>query len=60
MVTIEEAAAAWREDETALLCSRDALIDEVKSAHQQGVSEYELARRAGVTRQTIRAWLGKG
>ena len=56
---VEEAAACWREDELQALVSRDALIDAVKAANMAGASEYQLAESAGVTRMTIRAWLGK-
>ena len=38
-------------------------LDQVKGAvrvgYEQGLSEYELAGKAGVSRTTIRAWLGK-
>lgn len=35
------------------------LIRAVNDEASQGVTEVELARRAGVTRRTIRNWLGK-
>jgi DNA-binding transcriptional regulator YiaG len=35
------------------------LIREVQDEAANGVTEVELARRAGVTRRTIRNWLGK-
>lgn len=46
-------AAAQRE--AAMLALRSA----VRSAAEQGVSEAELARQAGVTRMTVRKMLGK-
>lgn len=39
--------------------SRKILIATVRNAAIAGVSEYDLADLAGVTRGTIRAWLGK-
>lgn len=38
---------------------RDQLIKAVREANAAGISEYALAIEAGVTRQTIRTWLGK-
>lgn len=38
---------------------RDRMIDAVRTAYHDGVSEYRLADIAGVSRGTIRAWLGK-
>jgi predicted transcriptional regulator len=35
------------------------LIREVQDEAARGTTEVELARRAGVTRRTIRNWLGK-
>lgn len=35
------------------------LIREVQDEAANGTTEVELARRAGVTRRTIRNWLGK-
>ena len=35
------------------------LIREVQDEAANGISEVELARRANVTRRTIRNWLGK-
>lgn len=44
--------------ETAAL-TRGDLIAAVVNANRRGVSEYEIARRTGVTRATVRDWLGK-
>lgn len=35
------------------------LVRAVRDEASQGVTEVELAKRAGVQRRTIRAWLGK-
>lgn len=39
---------------------RDQLADAVRAAVDSGVSEVEAARLAGVSRMTVRSWLGKG
>jgi hypothetical protein len=39
--------------------TRDQLREAVVSAVAAGVPEAEVARRAGVTRMTVRAWVGK-
>lgn len=38
---------------------RDQLADLVRAAVASGMSEVEAAHRAGVTRTTVRKWLGK-
>lgn len=38
---------------------RDRLRQTVRLAYSAGIAEAELARRAGVDRMTVRAWLGK-
>jgi len=48
-------AAQWEAQQ-----KRKALITAVREANAAGISEYDLAIEAGVTRMTIRAWLGKG
>lgn len=57
--TIEELANAWRRSVALAGYDRDSLVRSVRAAHAQGASEYALAEAVGVTRQTIRAWLGK-
>ena len=53
-------AAAWQETKQAADDQRERVRAYVLMAHRdEGVSEVELARIAGVTRMTIRAWLGK-
>ena len=39
--------------------ARDTLRTEVQTAINNGMSEAETARHAGVTRITIRKWIGK-
>jgi transposase len=46
-------------DKARLARSRDDLADLVQLAVRNGMSEVEAARHAGVTRMTVRAWLGK-
>jgi hypothetical protein len=54
------AAADWRAaNEDAKAC-RAHLVALVREAQSQGVSEYAIAAAAGVTRNTVRSWLGKG
>ena len=61
MITAVEAAAnEWRVQLAGAERSRDELISAVRAARDAGVSEYQIAAAAGVTRQTVRVWLGKG
>ena len=46
-------------DRARLARSRDDLADLVRLAVRNGVSEVEAARLSGVTRMTVRSWLGK-
>lgn len=57
---VELAANEWRVQLAGAERSRDALIVAVRAASAAGVSEYQIAAAAGVTRQTVRVWLGKG
>lgn len=50
---IADALAAWRQ-------AMDAARDFVCTPASEAVSEYELARRLGVDRGTIRRWRSKG
>ena len=53
-------AATWQETKQAADDQRERVRAYVLMAHRdEHVSEVELARIAGVTRMTIRAWLGK-
>lgn len=55
-------AVAAEKSVAADMAAREAklvLRAQVRKAHAKGVSEYELARAAGVTRATVRKWLGK-
>jgi transposase len=53
-------ADKWREYQAVADSQRLTLIAAVRAAHANGVSEYALAKAAGVTRNTVRSWLGKG
>jgi transposase len=57
-VTVQ--AQAWQHDQRKADEQRGRLIAAVRAAHANGVSEYALAKAAGVTRNTVRSWLGKG
>jgi uncharacterized protein YjcR len=39
--------------------ARDALRDQVIAARSEGMSEVEMAKVCGVSRMTVRGWLGK-
>lgn len=57
------AVAVWGDTHAAnvrrMKESRDELRDAVREAVKAGMTEVEAAKLAGVTRMTIRAWLGK-
>lgn len=53
---LDEAAEVHAEVRRTLAATRDWLKLEVNAALDAGMSESEAARRAGVTRMTIRAW----
>lgn len=53
------AAREWAAAREEAATARAELLELVREAHRQGVSEYALAQAAGVQRSTIRAWLGK-
>lgn len=57
---VAAAADRWRDASAAAAVSKAELAAVVQAEATAGASEYELARRAGVTRNTVRAWLGKG
>jgi len=52
-------ARSWRDAQALADERRDDVIELVRFANQAGMSEYALADAAGVTRMTIRNWLGK-
>ena len=56
---LDLAAVYWRASRDNERRDRDALRVAVRRAVAAGMSESEAARRAGVTRMTVRAWLGK-
>jgi DNA-directed RNA polymerase specialized sigma24 family protein len=53
-------AEAWRLAQADADALRADLIDSVYLARMCGLSEYAIADACGVTRMTVRAWLGKG
>lgn len=59
MTTLEKAAARYARAEEGREAARDALAAAVRAAVAAGMTESEAARLAGVTRMTVRAWLGK-
>jgi DNA invertase Pin-like site-specific DNA recombinase len=52
-------AKAHREDRQRAKESREELRTAVRRAVNSGMTEVETAKLAGVTRMTVRAWLGK-
>lgn len=59
LVAVGTAGLASQEAQAAADAARGKLRAAVARAHRLGASEYLLATYAGVTRQTIRSWLGK-
>jgi transposase len=57
---VDAAANDYRVSQAALERDRDRLAAACKAAAAAGHSEYQIAGVAGVTRQTVRVWLGKG
>ena len=53
------AAKRYASDRARLARSRDDLADLVRLAVRRGMAESEAARLSGVTRMTIRKWVGK-
>ncbi len=56
---VAQPARQWKAARDQVHQQRKVLVDAVKAAHSEGMSEYELARQVGVGRGTIREWLGK-
>ena len=56
---LTESAEAYARAQAVAKATRDELRREVRHAVAAGVSEVEASRLAGVSRMTIRAWLGK-
>lgn len=56
---VDLAAARWRAAEDAAAWERRTLQTIVCELAADGVSEYKLAEWSGVSRGTIRTWLGK-
>lgn len=56
---LAEAAAAYGTAKRAAREAQPRLAQAVQIAVANGISEAETARLAGVTRMTVRAWLGK-
>lgn len=59
MTRLDRAAARYAAAVGRQAAARDTLAGEVRAAIAAGMSEVETARRAGVTRSTIRKWVGK-
>lgn len=56
---LDRAAARYASAVAKQTLVRDELADQVREAIAGGMSEVEAARRAGVTRVTVRKWIGK-
>lgn len=59
MSKIETQAKRWRAAQERADREKARLVGLVADAHDRGNSEYTLSDEAGVTRMTIRKWLGK-
>ena len=59
MEDIQALADDWHKQREGAELARAFLISEVYKAAKRGESEYWLAEQCNVSRQTIRAWLGK-
>jgi transposase len=57
--TLEFLGGAYRSQRAVLVTARDILAEAVCDAVDRGMSESEAARVAGVSRMTVRSWLGK-
>lgn len=56
---LRKGAGRYAADKARLKRSRDDLADLVRLVVRHGMSEAEAARLTGVTRMTIRKWVGK-
>ena len=56
---IHQAAKRYASDRARVKRSRDDLADLVRLATRHGMTEVEASELAGVTRMTVRSWLGK-
>ena len=54
---LAEARARYEKTGTDHQRARDILAAEVRHAAANGMPEAQIARHAGVTRQTVRAWI---
>lgn len=52
-------AAQWRAAQEAVLVERAHLMQAIQEASEAGVGERTLAEWAGVSRGTVREWLGR-
>ena len=59
MSDVAAQAERWRTAREWTVTEKRELVELVRAANVAGASEYELAKAAGVTRMTIRNWLGK-
>lgn len=59
-MSLDALAKEYSAARTALAEVRDQLREAVLSEIDAGMSEQEAAKRAGVSRLTVRAWRGKG
>ena len=56
---LTDAARRYASDRRRLARSRDNLADLVRLAVRHGMTEVEAGKLSGVTRMTIRKWVGK-
>jgi DNA invertase Pin-like site-specific DNA recombinase len=60
MTPLERAADRWHKANTAVEDAKEGLADAIRAALNEGLSEREIARQAGINRLTVRRILGKG
>lgn len=49
----------WRQRTAAATRARDELVKAVEAAAEDGIPELRIANETGLTRPTVRRWLGK-
>ena len=59
MAKIGTQAKRWRAAQERADREKQSLMEMVRAANADGASEYALMDECGVTRMTIRSWLGK-
>ncbi len=56
---LSSAVQAWRDAEAAAEAAKEAAGVVARGLHDEGVSEYAMAEACGLSRATVRKWMGK-